>query len=37
MAEEVPHGRVTQRPSPVRDVHIVWMTAGRAVTAIPFR
>ena len=28
MAERVPYGRVTQKPSPVRDVHIVWMTAG---------
>jgi hydrogenase small subunit len=28
MAEKVPYGRVTQKPSPVRDVHIVWMTAG---------
>ncbi|HUA63628.1 MAG TPA: hydrogenase expression protein HypE [Verrucomicrobiae bacterium] len=28
MSEKVPYGRVTQRPSPVRDVHIVWMTAG---------
>jgi hydrogenase small subunit len=28
MAETIPYGRVTQKPSPVRDVHIVWMTAG---------
>ena len=28
MAEKIPYGRVTQKPSPVRDVHIVWMTAG---------
>src|SRR4030095_5367176 len=28
MAEKVPYGRVTQKPSPIRDVHIVWMTAG---------
>ncbi len=28
MAESVPYGRVTQKPSPVRDVHIVWITAG---------
>src|SRR5580704_509023 len=28
MADQVPYGRVTQRPSPVRDIHIVWMTAG---------
>jgi hydrogenase small subunit len=28
MAEKLPYGRVTQKPSPVRDVHIVWMTAG---------
>jgi hydrogenase small subunit len=28
MPEKVPYGRVTQKPSPVRDVHIVWMTAG---------
>jgi hydrogenase small subunit len=28
MADKAPYGRVTQRPSPVRDVHIVWMTSG---------
>ncbi len=28
MAEEVPYGRKTQRPSPVTDVHILWITAG---------
>jgi hydrogenase small subunit len=28
MSDKAPYGRVTQRPSPVRDVHIVWMTAG---------
>ncbi len=28
MAETVPYGRKTQRPSPVTDIHIVWMTAG---------
>jgi hydrogenase small subunit len=28
MADNVPYGRSTQKPSPVRDVHIVWMTAG---------
>jgi len=28
MSDKVPYGRSTQRPSPVRDVHIVWMTAG---------
>ena len=28
MAENVPHGQVTQRPSPVREVHIIWMTSG---------
>ncbi len=26
--ETVPYGRKTQRPSPVREIHIVWMTAG---------
>ncbi len=26
--ESVPYGRKTQRPSPVSDVHIVWITAG---------
>src|SRR5436305_12247285 len=26
--ETVPYGRKTQRPSPVKDVHIVWMTTG---------
>ena len=28
MAETVPYGRKTQKPSPVREVHIVWITAG---------
>ena len=28
MADAIPYGRKTQRPSPVSDVHIVWMTAG---------
>ena len=28
MPDKIPYGRITQRPSPVRDVHIVWMTAG---------
>ncbi|MBV9158963.1 MAG: hydrogenase expression protein HypE [Acidobacteriaceae bacterium] len=28
MADNVPYGRVTQRPSPVPDIHIVWMTSG---------
>src|ERR1700726_2711974 len=27
-AEQVPHGRVTQKPSPVAEVHILWITAG---------
>jgi hypothetical protein len=27
-AETVPYGRKTQRPSPVAEVHIVWITAG---------
>src|SRR5271155_3569132 len=26
--EAVPYGRKTQRPSPVSDVHILWITAG---------
>ena len=26
--EAVPYGRVTQRPSPVAEVHILWITAG---------
>ena len=26
--EAVPYGRKTQKPSPVSDVHIVWMTSG---------
>ncbi len=26
--ENVPYGRKTQRPSPVSDVHILWITAG---------
>jgi hydrogenase small subunit len=28
MEQNVPHGRVTQRPSPVPEVHILWMTSG---------
>ena len=28
MPSPVPHGRVTNRPSPVPEVHIVWMTSG---------
>jgi hydrogenase small subunit len=28
MAETVPYGRSTQRPSPVPEIHIVWMTTG---------
>ena len=27
-AETVPYGRVTQKPSPVAEVHILWITAG---------
>src|SRR3954470_16692259 len=27
-AETVPYGRVTQRASPVPEVHILWITAG---------
>src|SRR5258708_6212992 len=27
-ADTVPYGRKTQRPSPVPEVHIVWITAG---------
>src|ERR1051326_6064562 len=26
--ETVPYGRVTQKPSPVAEVHILWITAG---------
>src|SRR5213078_2615842 len=26
--ETIPYGRKTQRPSPVPEVHIVWMTTG---------
>src|SRR3982074_3949690 len=26
--ETVPYGRITQRPPAVKDVHIVWITAG---------
>jgi hypothetical protein len=26
--ENVPYGRKTQRPSPVKDVYILWITAG---------
>jgi hydrogenase small subunit len=28
MAETVPYGRKTQKPSPVAEVHILWITAG---------
>src|SRR6202790_3555833 len=28
MPSPVPHGHVTNRPSPVPEVHIVWMTSG---------
>ena len=28
MPDTVPYGRKTQRPSPVSDIHIIWMTAG---------
>lgn len=28
MPQAVPYGRVTQRPSPVSEIHIVWMTTG---------
>src|ERR1041384_1202801 len=28
MAEDIPYGRVTQRPSPVPVIHILWITAG---------
>lgn len=28
MAESVPYGRKTQTPSPVAELHIVWMTSG---------
>src|SRR4029078_10028817 len=27
-AEAVPYGRITQKPSPVAEVHILWITAG---------
>src|SRR5262247_4950418 len=27
-AETVPYGRATQRPPAVKDIHIVWITAG---------
>src|ERR1700693_2174215 len=27
-AETIPYGRVTQKPSPVAEVHILWITAG---------
>ncbi len=27
-SETVPYGRVTQKPSPVAEVHILWITAG---------
>ncbi len=28
MAGQIPYGRSTQRPSPVPEIHIVWMTTG---------
>ncbi len=28
MADSVPYGRVTQKPSPVPEIHILWMTSG---------
>ena len=28
MADDVPYGRSTQRPSPVSDIHVIWMTSG---------
>src|SRR6201996_6945151 len=28
MADSIPYGRSTQRPSPVPEIHIVWMTTG---------
>ena len=28
MPDSVPYGRKTQRPSPVSDIHILWMTSG---------
>jgi hydrogenase small subunit len=28
MPDNIPYGRSTQRPSPVSDVHILWMTSG---------
>ncbi|MBV8549872.1 MAG: hydrogenase expression protein HypE [Acidobacteriaceae bacterium] len=28
MPEQIPYGRSTQRPSPVPEIHIVWMTSG---------
>ena len=28
MAEATPYGRVTQRPSPIPEIHILWMTSG---------
>src|SRR5208282_6221354 len=27
-SDAIPHGRVTNRPSPVPEVHILWITAG---------
>ena len=27
-AETAPYGRSTQRPPAVKDIHIVWITAG---------
>ena len=28
MPATVPYGRKTQRPSPVSDIHVLWLTAG---------
>jgi hydrogenase small subunit len=28
MDQDIPWGRITQRPSPVPEVHILWMTSG---------
>src|ERR1700679_4389592 len=28
MPDVVPYGRVTQKPSPVPEIHILWMTSG---------
>jgi len=34
--EAVPYGRKTQRPSPVSDIHILWITAVSAVMEIRY-